>query len=157
MTKQSILMGIAWLCLLCGATKAGAAEFTYRGVKFGMTRDEVAKLVPLIPGSNQEAREGFVNKKVFFQFDDRGQLYVIEISYQVEGPLAVAALRRALQKKYGVNNASERVWDLGDVLVSFDEYYGNPSHFLRTTITHKRLYDEYLDRLAAQFGPKLRD
>ena len=153
-TQRRIWLGWVGLYLICHAAQAGAAEFTYRGVKFGMTRDEVAKLVPLVPGSNQEARQ---DKKIDFRFDDRGQLYVIEISYRIEGPHAAAALRRALQKKYGVKNVSERVWDLGDVLVSFDEYYGNPTHFLRTMITHKRLYDEYLDRASALFGDRLRD
>ncbi len=160
-TKQSILIAslVASLgiFLLCDAIKATAAEFTYRGVKFGMTREEVSKLVPLDPDSNRAARSGFADKNVNFQFDDRGQLYVIEISYLLEGPLAVSAMRRALQKKYGVSNASEGVWDLDDVLVSIDEYYGNPSHYLRTTITHKRLYDEYLDRLASRFAPALQD
>ncbi len=161
MTRQSILIGLAWVCLLCAATKAGAAEFTYRGVKFGLTRDEVSKLVPLVGDTNQAAGGAGLGaaKGLSFEFDDKGQLYTLQISYWMPKPLHVMrpALRRALQKKYGVNAPSEKVWDLGDVLMSFEEYYIGNQSYLRTTITHKRLYDEYLDRLADQLAPSLRN
>ncbi len=160
-TRRRILKSLLVIFLLCVATKLAAAEFSYREVKFGMTREEVSKLVPLEKGSNVAAGQtGFMDKLVVFQFDDRGQLYGIEISYWIPEPghIMLAAMRRALQKKYGVSNPSEKVWDLGDALISFDEYHvSNPAHYLRTTITHKRLYGEYLDRAGAPLGPSLQD
>lgn len=160
MTRQWILTGVIGLLLLCNATKAAAGEFTYRGVKFGMTRAEVSKLVPLEPGSNRAAgRTSFSDNTVVFQFDDKGQLYIVEISYWIPNPpeLMRAALKRALQKKYAVSNTSSVPWDLGDALMSFEEYYISNVAYLRTTIMHKRLYDEYLDRAGAVLQPRLQD
>ncbi len=161
MTKQGVVIGLLGFLLLCGATRTAAEEFTYRGVKFGMTREELSKLVPLEDGTNRAAgRKSFADKKVTFQFDDKGQVYAIEFEYWIPEParLMQAALRRALQKKYAVASTSEKVWDLGYALMSFDEIYTtNPVRYLRTTITHKRLYEEYLDRVAVQFAPSLQD
>ncbi|HLC21599.1 MAG TPA: hypothetical protein VJM10_05775 [Candidatus Methylomirabilis sp.] len=82
---------------------------TCHGVKFGMTREEVSKLVPLEGESNQAAsNKGSADKKVAFKFDDKGQLYVIEISYRIPPPqhLMLPALRREMQKKYAVSDPS---------------------------------------------------
>ena len=163
MTIRWGLTSLLGLFLFCNATKAAAAEFTYRGVNFGMTKEEVSKLVPLEAASNRAAgRKSFADKEVNFEFDDKGQLYVIEIDYWIPKPPHIMrpAMRRALQKKYAVSNPSDPVWDLGDVLMKFDEYYGGGGGklpYLRTTITHKRLYNEYLDRMAAQLGPSVQD
>ena len=161
MTKQRVVIGLLGFLLLCAATRTGAEEFTYRGVKFGMTREEVLKLVPLENGSNRVAgQKSFADKKVTFQFDDKGQVYAIEMDYWIPKPgrPILDALRKALQKKFAVANPSEKVWDLGYAFMSFEEYYStNPVRYYRTTITHKRLYDEYLDRLSTQFGPALQD
>lgn len=159
-TKQSMLIASLGIFLLCNAGRAAAAEFTYRGVKFGMTREEVSKLVPLEGRSNKAAGQtSFADNKVFFEFDDKDQLYAIEINYFIPKPVDIMrpALRRALQKKYAVSNPSNAVWDLGDAFVVFEDYYIGNLAYLRTRITHKRLHDEYLDRLGAQFGPKLQD
>jgi hypothetical protein len=132
----------------------------FGGVKFGMTRAEVSKLVPLEPGSNRAAgRTSFSDNTVVFQFDDKGQLYIVEISYWIPEPkeIMLAALKRALQKKYAVSNTSSVPWDLGDALMSFEEYYMSNVAYLRTTIMHKRLYDEYLDRAGAVLQPRLQD
>ncbi len=155
-----MLIGLLGLFLLGSAGEAPAAEFTYRGVKFGMTREEVSKLVPLVEGSNQAAgKKGSTDKTVFFQFDDKNQLYAIEISYWIPQPLHIMrpALRRQLQKKYAVSNPSEGVWDLGDAVISFEDYSLKKQHYLRTRITNKRLYDEYIERLAIQVAPSLDD
>ena len=160
MRKPWILIGLLGLFLLGSATKAPAAEFTYHGVKFGMTREEVSKLVPLEERSNKAAGQtSFADNKVFFEFDDKGQLYAIEISYFIPKPVEIMrlALRRALQKKYAVSNPSTPIWDLGDTFLVFEDYYISNLAYSRTRITHKRLYDEYLDRLGAQFGPRLLD
>jgi hypothetical protein len=160
-TRRRILKGLLVIVLLCDVTKVAAAEFSYRGVKFGMTREEISKLVPLEPGTNEvTGRQSFMDKQVAFQFDDKGQLYVVEISYWVPEPvqLKLAAMKRALQKKYAVSNPSEKVWDLGDAFMSLDDIFvTNPSRYLKTTITSKRLYDEYLDRAGATFRPALQD
>lgn len=158
--RQWILTVLLGCFLLGSATKSAAAEFTYRGVKFGMTREAVSKLVPLEGESNQAAaNKGSADKKVAFKFDDKGQLYVIEISYRIPPPehLMAPALRRALQKKYGVSNPSEKPWDLGDALMSFEEYSLSKQDYLRTRITHTRLYDEYVERLAAKRAPLVQD
>jgi len=162
-TKQKILIGLLGFLFLSAVTQAAAEEFTYRGVKFGMTREEVSKLVPLKKGSDKERATGqtnFEDNTVFFQFDDTGRLYAIEISYFIPDPkhIVLPAMRKALAKKYGVSNPSEKVWDHGDVRISFGEYYiSNPAQYLRTTITHKRLYDEYLDRVGTLLGDRLKD
>ena len=142
MTRQWILTGVLGLFLLSTATRAMAAEFTYRGVKFGMTREEVSKHVPLIPGTIQAAgKPGTTAKAAYFQFDDKDQLYSIELNYLLPHPVQIMrpAMRRALQKKYAVSNPSEKVWDLGDALMSFEEYYMGSQGYLRITTTHKRL------------------
>ncbi len=157
-TRQWILTGVIGLLLLCNATKAAACEFTYRGVRFRMTRTEVSKFVPLEPGTNRAAgRTSFSDNTVVFQFDDKGQFYIVEISYWIPDPkeLIRAALKRASQKKYAVSNTSSVPWDLGDALMSFEKYYISNVACLRTTIMHKRLYDEYLDRAGAVLQPRL--
>ena len=82
---------------------------TCHGVKFGMTREAVSKLVPLDGESNQAAaNKGSADKKVAFQFDDKDQLYAIEITYRIPPPqhLMRPALRREMQKKYAVSDPS---------------------------------------------------
>ena len=159
-TRQWVLTALLGCFLLGSATNSAAAEFTYRGVKFGMTRKAVSKLVPLEERSNKAAgKTSFADNEVFFEFDDKGQLYAVEISYFIPKPAEIMrlALRRALQKKYAVSNPSEKAWDLGDAFLVFDDYYISNLAYSRTRITHKRLYDEYLDRLGAQFGSRLQD
>jgi hypothetical protein len=140
------------LLLLCNATKAAAYEFTYRGVRFCMTRTEVSKFVPLEPGTNRAAgRTSVSDNTVVFQFDDKGQFSIVEISYWIPDPkeLIRAALKRAPQKKYAVSNTSSVPWDLGDALMSFEEYSISNVHYLQSRIRHKRLYNEYFDRAGA--------
>ncbi len=159
-TKHWMLTAVLGLFLFGSATKSAAAEFTYRGVKFGMTREAVSKLVPLDGDSNQAAsNKGSADKKVAFQFDDKDQLYAIEISYRIPPPQHIMrpALQRELRKKYAVTNPSEKAWDLGEALMSFEEYSLSKQRYLRTRITHKRLYDEYVERLAVQVAPSMQD
>ncbi|HLC21598.1 MAG TPA: hypothetical protein VJM10_05770 [Candidatus Methylomirabilis sp.] len=41
--------------------------------------------------------------------------------------------------------------------MSFEEYSLSKQHYLRTRITHKRLYDDYVERLAAQRASSVQD
>jgi hypothetical protein len=160
MSTRWLLTGLLAGFFLCNTMEAGAAEFTYRGVKFGMTREGVSKLVPLIPRTNQAlGRAGSTAKAVYFQFDEKDSLYGIELNYLIPeaSPIMRRAMRRALQEKYAVVNPSEKVWDLGDAVMTFEEYNMGGQAYLKVIATHKRLYDEYLDRLATQLGASVQD
>ena len=71
-TKRWVLTGLLLFFLLGTATKGAAAEFTYRGVKFSMTRGEVSILVLPEPGTNQVAGWQGFSKNAAFQFTDKG-------------------------------------------------------------------------------------
>jgi hypothetical protein len=86
--------------MILAAPAAGADEFAFYGLVFGMTRDEVRAQVRTNDAVTEAARPGHGMMYLSFAYDHRDRLMEIRASYQrPDNPLAYEGLRAALREK----------------------------------------------------------
>ncbi len=95
-----------WMCLgavllmLASPGAASAEEFSFYGLAFGMTRDEVRAQVRANDAATEAVRPGHGMMFLSLRYDHRDRLMEIRASYQrPDDPLAFEGLRAALRER----------------------------------------------------------
>lgn len=101
---------LAGLVLLCGTRGWGqeikgrepaAAGFSFYGLRFGMSPEDVRRIVPTTAAGTEAEKPGHGMSFLVFSFDYRNRLQEIRASYsRPPDALQMEALRRALQEKF---------------------------------------------------------
>ncbi len=100
MTERWMCLG-AVLLMLASPGAASAEEFSFYGLVFGMTRDEVRAQLHTNDRATEAAKPGHGMMFLSFGYDHRDRLMEIRASYQrPDNPLAFEGLRAALREKF---------------------------------------------------------
>ncbi len=118
MAGRLMCFGVVLLMLAATGT-AQAEEFSFYGLAFGMTRDEVRAQQHTNDRATEAAKPGHGMMFLSFGYDHRDRLMEIRASYQrPDDPLAFEGLRAALREKF-IQPVSAR---FRNISVNADEY-----------------------------------
>ncbi|OGV96844.1 MAG: hypothetical protein A2W53_00085 [Nitrospinae bacterium RIFCSPHIGHO2_02_39_11] len=134
-----------------------AADFEFYGIKFGMTKKDVKKIVPISSSSveglyktDKEIREEM--DITFFSFDHNQQLYKILTSFKTTDNRkeVAAAMVLAIQEKFITPFLKSTDIEIKSELSNMgDEKY------IALEITSKTLRDKYIEHLKSEMLKKL--
>jgi hypothetical protein len=139
--------GVIFLALLLSRQAAAEGEFSFYGLRFGMTRVEVNEIM-LLTADNGIMKPGHGMLSLGLVFDRTDLLLEIHAAYEKpEGELRVEGLRRALREKFVAPLRKEHP----GISAAIDEYVNRAS--LTLVLASKGIreeniqfwHDEYLD------------
>ncbi len=107
------------------ARKQEGDRFSFYGIEFGMSREEIRAMMTTNAEATEAIKPGHGMEYLTFAYDDRDRLLEIRASYLRPGkPLEEEGLKRALREKF-LQSVGARYRNVG---VNFDEY-GNRAAF----------------------------